>query len=66
VVKDIVKAYYEKKAKKTQGQLTADDKRYDLGKSAAAAATIQTQPALKSAAASPPVTTHAASAGPQR
>ena len=53
VVRDVVKAYYDKKAKKTQGQLTADDKRYDLDHgAAAAAATIQPQPVVKPAAAS--------------
>jgi len=66
VVKDIVKAYYDKKAKKTQGQLTADDKRYDLGHGNAAAAAIQTAPVLKPAAASTAVPAHAASPDPQR
>jgi penicillin-binding protein 2 len=66
VVRDIVKAYYDKKAKKTQGQLTADDKRYDLGHgTAAAAATIQTTPVLKPTASSTVVPTHAASPDPQ-
>jgi len=66
VVRDIVKAYYDKKAKKTQGQLTADDKRYDLGRGAEAAATIQTQPVVKPAAASAAASAHAANAGQQR
>jgi penicillin-binding protein 2 len=66
VVRDIVKAYYDKKAKKTQGQLTADDKRYDLVHGATAAAAIQSQPVVKSAAASVVVPAHAASADPQR
>jgi penicillin-binding protein 2 len=66
VVKDIVKAYYDKKAKKTQGQLTADDKRYDLGHGPAAAAAIHTQAVVKPAAASAVVPAHAASADPQR
>src|SRR6202795_4209817 len=66
VARDIIKAYYEKKARKTQGQLTADDKGYDLGHGAAATATIRTQPALKSAAASAPVPAQAASIDPQR
>ncbi|MGB6897982.1 MAG: penicillin-binding transpeptidase domain-containing protein, partial [Candidatus Acidiferrum sp.] len=67
VVKDIVKAYYDKKAKKTEGQLTAEDKRYDLGHSAAAAAaTVQTRPMVKPAVASAPVPARAASADPQR
>jgi penicillin-binding protein 2 len=65
VVRDIVKAYYDKKAKKTQGQLTADDKRYDLGHGTAATATIQTPPLVKPAAVSAAVPTHAASVDPQ-
>jgi len=65
VVKDIVKAYYDKKAKKTQGTLTADDKRYDVDHSAAATAAIQ-PPAVKPASASAAVPTHAANATPQR
>jgi len=32
VVRDIVKAYYDKKNKKNQGQITADNKDYDLKK----------------------------------
>ena len=36
VVRDIIKAYYDKKAKKTQGQYTADYKGDDVGKAAAA------------------------------
>jgi penicillin-binding protein 2 len=67
VVRDIVKAYYDKKAKKTQGQLTADDKQYDLSHgAAAAAATVQTHPVVKPAAASAAVPAHAASVDPQR
>jgi hypothetical protein len=31
VVRDIIKTYYDKKAKKTQGQFTVDYKRYDFG-----------------------------------
>jgi penicillin-binding protein 2 len=65
VVKDIVKAYYDKKAKKTQGTLTADDKRYDVDHSSAATAAIQ-PPAVKPASASAAVPTHAANATPQR
>src|SRR6202795_4554777 len=49
VARDIIKAYYDKKARKTQGQLTADDERYDLGPGAAAALTIHPQPVVKSA-----------------
>ncbi len=67
VVRDIVKAYYDKKAKKTPGQLTADDKQYDLGHgTAAVAATIQPRPIVKPPAASAAVPTRAASADPQR
>ena len=32
IARDIIKAYYDKKNKKNQGQLTVDNKRYDLGK----------------------------------
>jgi penicillin-binding protein 2 len=67
VVKDIVKAYYDKKSKKTDGQLTANDKQYDLSHGAAAAvATVQTHPVVKPAAASAAVPAHAASVDPQR
>jgi penicillin-binding protein 2 len=66
VVRDIVKAYYDKKAKKTQGQLTADDKRYDLGHGAEAPATFQTQPVVKPAGASAAAPAHAANASAQR
>ena len=39
VVRDIIKAYYDKKAKKTQGQITAENKRYDsIGGTAGTAA----------------------------
>jgi penicillin-binding protein 2 len=67
VVKDIVKAYYDKKSKKTDGQLTANDKQYDLSHgTAAAVATVQTHPVVKPAAASAAVPAHAASVDPQR
>ena len=67
VVRDIVKAYYDKKTKKSQGQLTADDKQYDLSHgTAAVAATIQSQPLVKPVAASAAVPAHAASVEPQR
>jgi penicillin-binding protein 2 len=66
VARDIIKAYYDKKARKTQGQLTADDKRYDLGPGAAAALTIRPQPVVKSASASAVAPAHAASADPER
>jgi penicillin-binding protein 2 len=64
VARDIIKAYYDKKARKTQGQLTADDKRDDLGPDAAAALTIHPQPVVKSASSVAPA--HAASADPER
>jgi penicillin-binding protein 2 len=68
VVRDIVKAYYDKKAKKTQGTLTADDKQYDLSHSAtaAAAATIPPRPVVKPAAVSAAVPAHASNADAQR
>jgi penicillin-binding protein 2 len=67
VARDIIKAYYDKKAKKTQGQLTADDKRYDLGHgAAAAAATIHPQPFVKSAATTAVVPAQAVSADQRR
>jgi penicillin-binding protein 2 len=47
VVRDIIKAYYDKKAKKTQGQYTVEFKRYDLDEGSAPAATIQPQPVVK-------------------
>ncbi|HXJ03481.1 MAG TPA: penicillin-binding protein 2 [Candidatus Acidoferrum sp.] len=52
VARDIIKAYYDKKAKKTEGQLTAGDKSYDLGHDRPAAAAIQPQAVLKPAGAS--------------
>jgi len=51
VVRDIIKAYYDKKAKKTQGQYTAENKKYDIGDGAAPAASIQA-PVIKPEAAS--------------
>jgi len=51
VARDVVKAYYDKKNKKTQGQLTAEGKPADSSKTAAtgttAAAAIPVQPVLK-------------------
>lgn len=66
VARDIIKAYYDKKAKKSEGQLTAGDKRYDLSHGSATTAAIQPPPVLKPAGASAPVSAHAASADPQR
>ncbi|MGB6684458.1 MAG: penicillin-binding protein 2, partial [Candidatus Acidiferrum sp.] len=57
VVRDVIKAYYDKMAKKTQGQLTALDKQYDLDRGAPAAAAIQKQPVVPA---------HAAVADPDR
>ncbi len=47
VARDIIKAYYDKKTKKSDGQMTADGTQFDLGHSAPAAAAIQPQPILK-------------------
>jgi penicillin-binding protein 2 len=47
VVKDIIKAYYDKKNKKTQGQVTAENKRHDSGNGVVAAAAIAQRTALK-------------------
>jgi penicillin-binding protein 2 len=46
VARDIIKAYYDKKAKKLEGQYTAGDKRYDPA-SAPPAAAIQPRPVIK-------------------
>jgi penicillin-binding protein 2 len=46
VARDIIKAYYDKKAKKLEGQYTADDKRYDPANTPPAAA-IQPRPVIK-------------------
>lgn len=45
VVRDVIKAYYDKKAKKFDGQVTADGKGYDPGKTAPTATALQ--PAIK-------------------
>jgi penicillin-binding protein 2 len=67
VVRDIVKAYYDKKARKTQGQLTADGKGYDLNHSAASTASISSSSVAKSTGeAAAALATHAASVAPQR
>jgi penicillin-binding protein 2 len=47
VVRDIVKAYYDKKNKKLDGQITADNQHDSVGKSAAPTAAIQPQPVVK-------------------
>ncbi len=65
VVKEVIKAYYDKKNKKTQGQVTAEIKKFDSGASSAAVAATAPRAALKrddSAAVLPA----RASAEPQR
>jgi penicillin-binding protein 2 len=47
VVKDVIKAYYDKKNKKTQGQYTAETKRGAPGKGSAAALAVAPRAALK-------------------
>jgi penicillin-binding protein 2 len=47
VVKDIIKAYYDKKNKKTQGQVTVENKRPDSGKESVPAAPRAPRAALK-------------------
>lgn len=47
VVRDVVKAYYDKKAKKSQGELEANAKKYDLSRGAASAAAVQMHPTVK-------------------
>jgi penicillin-binding protein 2 len=47
VVKDIIKAYYDKKNKKTQGQVTVENKRPDSGKDSVPAASRAPRAALK-------------------
>jgi penicillin-binding protein 2 len=47
VVRDVIKAYYDKKAKKTQGQYTAEYTRDDLGRGAAPAAMVAPRAVLK-------------------
>ncbi|MGB8473085.1 MAG: penicillin-binding protein 2 [Candidatus Acidiferrum sp.] len=51
VVRDVIKAYYDKKAKKAQGPLTAGAKQYYLDRAAAAAA-LAPQPVAKPTEAS--------------
>src|SRR5262249_52680397 len=58
VVRDIIKAYYDKKAKKSQGQYTVEYKKYDIG-GATPAAAIQA-PVIKPDAASASATRTAA------
>jgi penicillin-binding protein 2 len=65
VVKDVIKAYYDKKNKKTQGQYTAETKSDAPGKGSAAAAVVGPRAALKPED-SPAVMRARASAEPQR
>ncbi len=65
VVKDVIKAYYDKKNKKTQGQVTAENKSDPPAKGPAAAAAIAPRAALKPEASAAVVPARA-SAEPQR
>ena len=65
VVKDVIKAYYDKKNKKTQGQYTAETKSDAPGKGSAAAAAVGPRAALKPEDSSA-VMRARASAEPQR
>ena len=60
VVRDIIKTYYDKKAKKTQGQYTVEYKKYDLGDGSAPTAAIQPQAVLKPERAPATALAHAA------
>ena len=48
IARDIIKAYYDKKNKKSQGQITAENKGYDLKKGEAKQAIEASKAALKS------------------
>jgi penicillin-binding protein 2 len=63
VVRDVIKAYYDKKAKKTQGQYTAENKSGDAVKGATAAVVVAPRVVLKPDNATAVVPTHAT---PQR
>jgi penicillin-binding protein 2 len=47
VVKDVIKAYYDKKNKKNQGEVTAENKKADSRTGSAAVATVAPRAALK-------------------
>jgi hypothetical protein len=47
IVRDIIKAYYDKKAKKGQGQTTVEFKRYDLDGDSREKIAEQTKPEVK-------------------
>ena len=66
VVRDVIKAYYDKKTRKTQGQYTAEYKRYDLGKGLAPAAAIAPRSAVKPEDSAAIVPARVASAPAQR
>ncbi len=66
VVRDIIKAYYDKKNKKTEGQYTTENKHFDSGKSSAPVGTIVPRAALKPQDTAAVVPAHAASATEQR
>jgi penicillin-binding protein 2 len=61
VVRDVIKAYYDKKNKKTQGQYTVENKSDAPGKNAAPAAAIAPRAALKPEEAAALVPTRATS-----
>jgi penicillin-binding protein 2 len=61
VVRDVIKAYYDKKNKKTQGQYTVENKSDAPGKNAAPAAAIAPRVALKPDEAAAVVPTRATS-----
>ena len=68
VVRDVIKAYYDKKAKKTQGQLNAAEKPYDLNQNTLAAevAAARTQPVVKPVRATAQEAAHSTEDAPQR
>jgi penicillin-binding protein 2 len=47
IARDIIKAYYDKKAKKGQGQTTVEYRRYDLGADSKVQVAEQSKPAVK-------------------
>ena len=65
VVRDIIKAYYDKKTRRTQGQYTAENKRPDPGKGSAPPAVARERVALKPEEAAVVVPAQAASTSPQ-
>ena len=66
VVREVIKAYYDKKNRKMQGQFTAENKQKDLGNSEVPVAAIATRAALKPEENSSPGATHATSVSPER